>query len=89
MPNNKAKSRKRLKHKLNANLKQYGRTRRQIKKIMMKSALKNYHVIFDGSIDEQYKSMHEHIAKSNKLAKAAAELKAKLAAAKEKTNGTS
>ena len=86
MPNNKAKSRKRLKHKLNANLKQYGRTKRQNKKIMMKTAIKNYPAILFGTLDEQYKSMHEDIARVNRVNKLKAEAAEK--AAKEKSNGS-
>ena len=70
MPNTKAKDRKRLKRKLNANLKKYGRTKRQNKITMMKSALINYDKKFDGNIDEQYKSMHEDIAAKNRVARA-------------------
>ena len=64
MPNTKAKDRKRFKRKLNASLKKYGRTKRQNKISMMKSAVSTYPIKFDGNIDEQYKSMHEHIAKT-------------------------
>ena len=69
MPNTKAKDRKRFKHKLNSNLNKYGRTKRQNKITMMKSALMNYHIKFEGTVDERYKQMHEHIAKTNRLSK--------------------
>lgn len=86
MANTKAKDRKRLKHKLNANLKKYGRTKRQNKVTMMKSALMNYNVEFVGTIDERYKQMHEHIARTNRLVREKAEAAAR--AAKEKENAT-
>lgn len=38
MPNTKAKDRKKLRHKLNENLKKYGRTRQQIKNKLKKLA---------------------------------------------------
>ena len=40
MPNTKAKDRKRIRMKLNANLKKYGRTRKQIKNKLKKLAEK-------------------------------------------------
>ena len=69
MPNSKAKDRKRFKHKLNINLNKYGRTRRQNKKYMMKSALNDYHVEFEGTLDERYEKMNKDIARVNRINK--------------------
>jgi hypothetical protein len=73
MPNTQAKERKRRKVRINAELKSNGRTRRQTKKKKMKDAVNSYKESFDGTIDEQYKSMHQDIAGKNRVARAIAE----------------
>ena len=63
MPNSKAKDNKRKKRLLNDRLRKEGRTRKQNKKYMMKSALNDYHVEFEGTLDERYEKMHKDIAR--------------------------
>ena len=76
MPNTQAKERKRRRVRIDAELKSNGRTSRQTKKKKMKDAVNSYKESFDGTIDEQYKSMHQDIAKDNRIARAEAEAEA-------------
>jgi len=75
MPNSKAKDNKRKKRLLNDRLRKEGRTRKQNKKYMMKSALNDYHVEFEGTLDERYEKMHKDIARIKRKLKRKEEVK--------------
>jgi len=75
MPNRKAKDNKRKKRLLNDRLRKEGRTRKQNKKYMMKSALNDYHVEFEGTLDERYEKMHKDIARIKRKLKRKEEVK--------------